>query len=215
MSPVARTVDATILRNRGIPIQLHALTEREGGGYDRAFADGEAQFDEVYLSFNNSVLADIEGFFGDLDGWQDALDTQPRRALTQTMAFALEHITIGPDGKSIPDTHRTGKAMIDGESAAYSTAIGAAYMIAEGIPPEKAGEVLAAGLKGIEEGKEEAGKLDVKALLMPDDEDQSADHDTPTDPPESTTGPPSTQDGSKPGETSTSSGDEPPPRSSS
>lgn len=204
MSPVARTVDATTLRNRGVPIQLHALSP-EGPGWVRAYTDdADPVFAEVYLSFNNSVLADIEGYWGDLDGWEEALEQQPRKALTETMAFALEYITVAPDGTAKPDTRRAGKAMIDGESATYSTAIGAAFMIAEGIPAEKAGEVLRAGLQGIEEGREEAGKLDIKALLSAD-EDQP-DDDTPTDLPESTTGPSSSESGPELDETSTSSG---------
>lgn len=207
----ARSVTAAVLRNRGVPVQLHVLGE-DGA---RVFVDDEPQYEERFIQFSNDVIADVEAHYGDLDAWEDALNTQPRRALSATFAFLLGWVTISPEtGLAIPDIRRAGRAMIESETAAYSTAVGVVFMLAEGIPVEAAGEVLAAGLQEVEEGKTKMSALDIKKLLAPDD-DSAARHGTLTDLPDDTTGPPSTPDGSETDSTPTSSGDSPPPRSDS
>ncbi|HMM95403.1 hypothetical protein [Phycicoccus sp.] len=193
---------------------MHVLDEVMPGVWSRRIDEsGIAVTEEVFVAFDNSVLADIETYWDDLDGWEDALEAQPHRALSETVAFALGYIVIeGDTGRARPDMRRAGKAMLDGENAAYSTAIGTAFMISQGIPPEKAGEVLRAGLKGIEEGQEEAGKIDLQKLLATGSDDP---RDTQTDPLVDTTGPLSTPDGSASDSTSTDSGDSPQPSPSS
>lgn len=208
----ARSVTAAVLRNRGVPVRLHVLDEHG----ERVFVDDEPQYEEKFIAFTNDVLADVEAHYSDLDGWEDALNTQPRRALSTTFAFLLGWITVSPEtGLAVPDARRAGRAMIETETAAYSTAVGVAFMVAEGVPVEAAGEVLAAGLRDVEEGKTKMSQLDVKKLLSPDDEVSAALPDTPTDQPDDTTGPPSTPGGSDTGSTPSSSGDSVPPRSDS
>lgn len=205
---VTRVPTAQVLRNRGVPVRFHTLTATEGATgttYSRAFNDeDEPLFEEMWLAMSSSVLADMEDLWGDMDGWENALNTSPNKALTTTIALAFEWFVTGPDGLPKPDNRRAGKAMIDGQTAAYSTAVGAAFMIAQGFPVEKAGEVLAAGLKDIQEGNKEMSALDVVRLLNDDDE---SDETTPTSPAADTPGPSGTDSGSSTDETPTSSGD--------
>ena len=55
--------------------------------------------------------------------------------------------------------------MIDGEIAGYSTAIGCAFMLAQGFPPEKVGEALRAGVVEVKKAMAELEKVDMAALM--------------------------------------------------
>ena len=209
-SGVTRVPPTTaVLKNRGIPVKLHRLVTDEYGQVVRPTqrlydAEDVPVIEEVWLQLTAAVIADIEETWGDLDGWQKALSTQAYKALTTTVALAFEWFTTGPDGLPVADSRRAGKAMIDGEIAGYSTAIGCAFMLAQGFPPEKVGEALRAGVVEVKKAMAELEKVDMAALMSPDRSDD--DGDTPTNPPASIPGPVGTPPGSDSSSTPTSSG---------
>lgn len=142
---------AAVLRNRGVPIRLHrlerdAVSERWRRVYTEA---GEPEFDEHWVQMTNAVLADLVdpvNGWGSLDSWQKALRADPHEALQHTLALCLDWWKAMPDGVEEPDSRRAGVAMVDAELESYSAAIGAAFMLANGVRPERVGEVLAAGI---------------------------------------------------------------------
>lgn len=142
---------AAVLRNRGVPIRLHRLerdpaTER----WRRVHAEsGEPEFEDHHVQMTNAVLSDVVdpiNGWGSLDAWQKALRADPHDTLQHTLALCLDWWKVLPDGAEEPDARRAGVAMVDAELESYSAAIGAAFMLANGVRPERVGEVLAAGI---------------------------------------------------------------------
>lgn len=212
-----------VLKHRGVPITVHALGETAEGRatYERRF-DGEGEnaspvYEERWLQFTNSVLVDMENpaiGWADLEGWEDDLQKRPTVALVRTLALALEVWVPGKHtetGDPVPDLRRTGKMLLDGQTDEYATAVGAAFMLSQGISPERAGEALRAGVKNAAEVRP---LIDAEVQKMLAKEQETMEEafralnvaaDTPTSPSEPPPGTPGTP-GSEPAETSTPSG---------
>lgn len=229
MTEGQRIPNAAVLKHRGVPIRLHALVTDETGApaspYARKFeGDGEESqpvYEERWVQFTNAALVDMENpavGWADLDGWEDALQKNPTTALVKTLAIVLGMWVpglAGPSGDPVPDLRRAGTMLVDGEADTYATVIGAAFMLAQGISPERAGEVLRAGVRN---AREVRPLIDSEVQKMLAEEQASVeaalraagvgDAGTPTSPSESQDSPgvPGTPVGSEPAETSTSSG---------
>lgn len=218
-----RVPPVAVLKNRGVPITLHTFAEAVEGDrtYVRAFdgegEDAEPVLEHRFLQFTNAVLADLESDdvgFGSMDAWQDALGVRPFVTLTRTLAIALEWWVPGAltaTGSPVPDLRRAGKAMLDGKTDDYSTIVGVAFALANGVAPERAVDLLKAGVKNAAELRPLIDR-EIDKLLADEERaiqrarDALAD-DTPTSPSDpATPGSSGSPDGSGQAEVSTSSG---------
>lgn len=138
-----------VLKSRGVPIKVHVLAKNDEDRWVRSMDGDEPVIDTVYVQMTNAVLTDLTDplvGYGSLDLWQHALSNDTYRALQNTLAMCLDWWIVLPGGQESPDGRRAGRAMIDGEVDSYSSAIGAAFMLANGVRPERVGEVMAAGI---------------------------------------------------------------------
>lgn len=156
-----REVPPAVLKHRGVPLRFHALVTGEDGNpvvpharrFDGEDEDATPVYEERWLLLTSSVLVDLENptiGWADLDAWEDALGTNVHTTIARTLALALEVWVPGehaPDGSPVPDLRRVGKMMVDGMIDDYAAAIGAAFMLSQGIAPERAGEALRVQVK--------------------------------------------------------------------
>lgn len=217
-----------VLRNRGIPVKVHRLV-LDGAGdpvrpYQREFdgtgENAELLTDEVWVQLTNAVLADFEDDeigWGSLDNWQAALVETPYKALVRTFALALGYHVPGmstPGGSPVPDLRRAGTLMLDGLTDDYATVIGAAFALANGVSPERVGELLRAGVRNAAELRP---LIDAEVQKMLEDEEASMAEarrlrdavygdGTPTNQTSGTPSPNGSELGSEPAVPSTSSG---------
>lgn len=142
-----RSVSGPVLRNKGIPVELYELARDADGQLEQPLRRALSQADEpvvaeVWLQMTNLALADIEEQFGELGKWQEALQTRPFGTIVTTLALCLD----------MP-RRQAGLRMIDGRLEDYSSAVGGAFMLANGVEPEKVGEVLARGVRAASEAR--------------------------------------------------------------
>lgn len=196
-------VSANVLKARGVPFEFHALDATDDTGdlvvpYQRKVTgdpDSPVTVMETrWLSFTNSVLADLEDDeigWGSHDAWQDALKSHPFRTVNATVALLLQLWVPGkttPGGAPVPDVRRAGVMLPDGTFAAISTCIGAAFAISMGTPPEEAGKLLARGLAKADSVSREIAEKMRQSLadINPDDPETAPvepdGHVTPTNP---------------------------------
>lgn len=207
MSAVVGTPTPQILQNRGVPVKFYSIEQAEGGRWVRKYDDlGEAITEVKYLQMTNAVLSDIEDEvvgWGGMEGWQNALQSQPFRTLGKSMALLLGYwLPANGDGVSLPDIRRAGQAMIDGETSAYQVALLASFMLANGAPGDRVGKQLAEQLSA-------AGKQAEKmwAEAFEESKEPGGVNATPTLPNADTPSLPGSETGSSSDETPTSSGD--------
>lgn len=124
------TASGAVLRNKGVPLTLHRVTEAEEGWVR---IPGE---EEVHVRMTNGTLADLEEHYGSMDEWQTALARKPYSAVRESLALIL--------GRSKAELS---EAMVEGQIGTYSTVLGAAFMLANGVDADAVGKVLGAGLR--------------------------------------------------------------------
>jgi hypothetical protein len=134
MSGTITVPDLSVLRNRGIPVKVHVLDDEKKRTFDAA---GEPVTTSVFVRFTNNVLADLteKDMYGSLDGWEAAIEDNPALAIPNTLALCWDV------------TRRVaGDMMLDNVLDDYATAVGAAFAMANGVPPDSVVKVLVAGL---------------------------------------------------------------------
>jgi len=140
---------ALILKNKGVPCEFAALEPDETGKLRRVFTeDGTFKRVTLHVRFNHNAIADIEDFYGSLESWQKSMDEKPTSTLRRTLAIVLGQ-----------DLFQTGEMMIEGESAVYSTAIGTAWAISNGVDPTVASLLHKQSLELAEKQKEEQTRI--------------------------------------------------------
>lgn len=146
---------ALILKNKGVPCEFAEVELGENGKLRRIFTD-EGTFKKVtlHIRFNHNAIADIEDFYGSLDSWQKAMDEKPTSTLRRTLAIVLGY-----------DLTQTGEMMIEGESGTYSTAIGTAWAISNGVDPTVASLLHKQSLELAEKQRDEQTRI-IKETLM-------------------------------------------------
>lgn len=204
-----------VLRNRGVPVLVHVLARdaehRLAVPYQRTFDEADEPILETrWIQFTNAVLADIEARWGDTDSWQGALSDNPYRTLAETLAIAFgEWHTDEAGGPPTPDVRLVGTMMRDGiDSTAYSTAILGAYLLSQGVEPERVGESLRREYAKAAETAHRIAEVLATSLDEPQPTPPSPpDATTPTSPTESPSGEPPSPTGPDSEGTGTSSGD--------
>lgn len=117
----------------------------------------------VYVRFTNLSLADVESKWGDFDGWQKALEDRPYNTLLDTFGFIWE----------VPRA-KAGKMMLDDDTDDYSTAVGAAFMMSQGISGDAVVRVIARGVSSAKDLRERLAVEGLKAVEEAEREEDEA-----------------------------------------
>lgn len=145
-----------VLKNRGVPVPVHKLSDGDGTlPPSRVYNDAEEPvFEDRYVKITNNALSDIEDLdygFGGLEEWQAELNSRAYTTVRKTLA-----IVWGYDPRNRLHLLEVGQAMVDGQIDTYVTALGASYMIANGLDPTAAGELLEIGMDAASEKRQRA-----------------------------------------------------------
>lgn len=141
MSEMLNTPSVDVLANRGIGTQVHVV-RREGDRWVRA-KDGEGNDikEQYWIKFTNWTLALLEApaplGFGSADAWQAAFQNTPLRAMVKTLALLDEKTIITDAGEEAADLLYGAQRLLDGHVTTYASALVNAYMLAQGVSPEK------------------------------------------------------------------------------
>lgn len=133
MRSVIRSTTADVLSNRGVPVQVHKVSEHDrralddGGGYE---------FTVLNVRFSAYALACIEDTYGGMEDYQKAMEAKPNRTLVDTLALIW--------GVTAPIV---GEMMQDGAQNDYATAVATSLMLANGMEAEDALKVLQSGVR--------------------------------------------------------------------
>lgn len=152
---------AAVLRNKGVAVTVNALVQVEDEWEVQRKSDGEAKSETAWIRFDGNVLADLEDGWGDLASYQVASATNPFGTIRRTMAIAFgwddDHARSILESRKCRGCQRAGLAMRDGSVDEYTTAIGAAMALANGLDPTRVVQMLANG---------EAVQKDVQAAKL-------------------------------------------------
>lgn len=152
---IAAKLSPQVLKNRGVPVRVHVLEQDAAGRWARSYeADGQTPVTEqVWIQLTNDVLASIEEHWGSLDEWQKASQTKPFLSIGATLAICFDWWKDSTSGEELPDGRRGGRAMLDGSLEVYTSAVGAAFMLANGIAPDRVGKALTDGLAATQKAR--------------------------------------------------------------
>lgn len=126
-----------VLRNRGIPVFVAAVTALPSGENWSVVLDDEGQpvTEELLVRFDGNGIADIEEAFGSLEAYEQALEGTVFSTVRKTLAIAW----------NLP-VREIGVRMLPGKIDEYATAIGVALALANGVDPTQAARLLALGV---------------------------------------------------------------------
>jgi hypothetical protein len=118
--------------------------------------------EERFVRLGNLEIADIEDRFGGLDEWQEALRKKPFATIIETLAICWgesEPFAGLPSGDPAhPSTNLMRKAigtvLLDARMDDYATAIGGAFMLANGVEPDAVGKALKQGVAATRKSQE-------------------------------------------------------------
>lgn len=154
---------AQVLRNAGIPVKTYVLARAADGTLERPYrraADevtGEPLLEWRYVRISNAVLAAVETpeptGWGSVGGWETALADTPFRAIAQTLAICWG-LFVNDSGLAAPDVAQAAAALVDGEIEGYSLAVANAFLMSQGVDPQRVGEHLAAEIRSLRTQRE-------------------------------------------------------------
>lgn len=178
---------AAVLRNKGVCVEVNSTEQDEDGLWRVVKGKGEDPATEkVWIRFDGNALADLEEAFGDLNAYQSATSTNPHTAIRRTLSLVLGWDDLHPrdstgkpepSGRLCSGCRRAGLAMKSGLIRDYSTAIGAALALANGLDPTQAVRLLEQGQKANAELTEARNKAVDEMLAT----DETPDESTTTD----------------------------------
>jgi len=205
MSALPQLPSVQVLKNRGIPVLVHQVEpDANGVRYNRVYTsddlNAEPVLETMFIKFTNLSLSDVEEQWGDLDEWEKALDDKPFLTMVKTLAIMWECTT-----------QESGKRMIDDAIDDYATAVGAAILMANGIEGDAVVRVLKTGVSSAKRLKQriasEGSKMVAELEAQEAEENaESAEPVTQTNPSPATPPQPSLSIGSEPSEDWQSSG---------
>lgn len=194
-----------VLRNKGVCVSLNETALGENGVWNVVRDDeGTPTTVKTWIRFDGNSLADLEEAFGNLDAYQKATAANPNITLRRTLAITLgwddlhprlADGRLDPSGKLCPGCRRAGLAMREGGLNEYSTAVGAALALANGLDPTHVVKLIEQGVKATTEAEAKRDAA-LEEMLAADAADQEAES-TSTD---------GSADGSELAEATTSSG---------
>jgi hypothetical protein len=192
-----------VLKNRGIPVLVHQVEpDPNGVQWHRVFTSDAPEADPVletrFIKFTNLSLSDVEEKWGDTDEWEKALEAKPFHTMVATLAIMWECTR-----------QEAGKRMIDDAIDDYSTAVGAAILMANGIEGDAVVRVLKSGVSSARQLRQRLQDEGMKLVMELEaaDENPAADESaTPISPNPETPPQSSPNDGSPQSEEWTSSG---------
>lgn len=150
---------AAVLRNKGICITINETVQpEEGGPWEVSRTDkGEARTAKAWVRFDGNTLADLEDAYGDLKVYQAATGTNPFKTVRRTLSIVFGwddlHAPDDTGGKLCSGCRRAGLAMREGGVSEYSTAIGAALALANGLDPTHVVKLIEQGEKATREAE--------------------------------------------------------------
>lgn len=173
MSGLVPVTDLSVLRNRGVPVRVHVLDDAGQRTYNE---QNEPVTVPAFVRFTNNVLADLcePTMYGSMDGWEEAVDENTALAIPTTLG-----VCWGVERRV------AGEMMLDNVLDDYATAIGGAFAMANGVPPDSVVKILAAGMtaasdkvkaivKGVTAFEEEVNKNSLTLLPAETPNDESA-----------------------------------------
>lgn len=136
-------VPSAILRNKGVPVDVADVD-----GDKRVLGEDEsAHVVQAHVRFDANAMADLEEAYGSLDGFDDAVQKTPTTCIRRALSIVW-HVS--------PKT--AGLMMLDGRQEDYATAIAVALAMANGVDPQSASDMLAAGMGAASEARRERSK---------------------------------------------------------
>lgn len=204
MSALPQLPSVQVLKNRGIPVLVHQVEpDPNGVRYNRVYTstdlDAEPVLETLFVKFTNLSLSDVEEQWGDLDEWEKAIDDKPFLTMVKTLAIMWECTT-----------QESGKRMIDDAIDDYSTAVGAAILMANGIEGDAVVRVLKTGVSSAKRLRqrlaEDGAKMVAELEAQEAEENAESAPVTPTNPSPVTPPQPSLSVGSEASEDWQSSG---------
>lgn len=154
---------AAVLRNKGVAVTINALVQVDDVWEVDAKSDGEPKSETAWVRFDGNALAALEDGFGSLPDFQEVSGRQPTSTVRRTLAIVfgwdefhprLADGRSDPVGSTCPGCRRAGLAMRAGAIAEYTTAIGMAMALANGLDPTKVERMLAQSEKQNAEARE-------------------------------------------------------------
>jgi len=150
---------AAVLRNKGVCVSINETAQpEEGGPWEVSRTDkGDPKTTKAWVRFDGNTLAELEFAFGDLKKYQEATGTNPfttvRRTLSIVMGWDDLHDPADASGRLCSGCRRAGLAMREGGVNEYSTAIGAALALANGLDPTHVIKLMEQGEKAQREAE--------------------------------------------------------------
>lgn len=166
MSAIEGTPSHSVLKNRGVPVLVHQVEPTDDGlHWDRVFNEADEPVKvTTWVRFTNLSLAEVESTWGDFEGWQKALDERPYNTLLDTFAFIWE----------VPRA-QAGKMMLDDAADDYSTAVGAAFMMSQGIEGDAVVRVIGRGVSAAKTLRERLEREGLAAVMEAEAEEDLAE----------------------------------------
>lgn len=156
---------ATILRNKGVQVEVAVLAHDEDGLPRRTKDDhGNEKTGEKWVRFDANAIADIEEQFGNLAGFEEASRLTPFNAIRRVLSIVWQ---ISP--------REAGMLMLDGKINDYSTAVGVALSIANGVDPTQAARLLRVGVTAGKKIQAERDKVMEETLVEAEAEVEEAE----------------------------------------
>lgn len=175
---------AAILRNKGVQVEVAVLAPGDGDSPPERLTthDGEPKTETRWVRFDANAIADIEDAFGNLSLFEAASRQTPFKAVRTALAAAWD-----------VSTRTAGKMMLEGRISDYSTAVGVALALANGVDPQQAGRLLKIGVKASSKMTVERDRQLAEAIAEGEaeleEDDEATTPTTPTTPETIPTGP--------------------------
>src|SRR5256885_3868790 len=125
---------AAVLRNKGVQVEAAVLAPPGEDGelpHRSRDKDGSVKIETRWVRFDANAIADIEGQFGSLAKFEAVSRETPFNALRRALAIVWN-----------TTSREAGMMMLDGHIGEYSTAVGVALSIANGVDPTQAARLL-------------------------------------------------------------------------
>jgi hypothetical protein len=174
---------AAILRNKGVQVDVAVLVPGDGDSPPSRLTtpDGEPKTEQRWVRFTANAIADIEDAFGNLSEFEAASRLTPFKAVRTALAAAWD---VTP--------RVAGEMMLEGRISDYSTAVGVALALANGVDPQQAGRLLKIGVKASSKLTTERDRQLEEAIAEGEaelEDDEATTPTTPTTPETIPTGP--------------------------